>query len=384
MLIFKSALLALLPFLGLVSFSFASDDQQKLVRHYQLDPYDAIALSPSGKVIALSRDKNSKRKKSTVELIDRESGKILGSIKGSWENLSQLSFLPGSDLILFGIYPEGPNNTWRYEQGKILYADTKIYVLDFTSIKSPTVSRIFSGRDKKWSGLSKPAHNDAKLAAYALHPSGKILALGSRSYGASLWDISESGEGKLLSILKSTYGVIAQLVLSLDGHFLAATTEQRSLCIWDIKYPEAPKRIFESNRKMFETAGGIALNHNSKILAVSTSPPPPIPVGPTPYSIRLIRLNDSEHINWNDVIVTDESVGTLVFSQDDRWLAASIGNGIKIWDLLESANRNKPRYEFNQAEGNYSKPIGFTVSPNRLLISTRKGEIQEYELPNGN
>lgn len=165
------------------------------------------------------------------------------------------------------------------------------------------------------------------IAAMAISPDGRILALGERA-GATLWNIDTLAEPRPIgNPLTDFTNTVEQIAFSPDGRLLALTGHP-AMMLWDIAEPARPERLSPKPVGQDSTTAALAFSPDGRTVAVARD--------------RDIALYDAADVT--------KSIGTLdgisqtathlAFSSDGRTLATGGKNpGVLLWDVT---NRTRP------------------------------------------
>lgn len=252
----------------------------KLLQTFKCKPHQTknIAFSPDGKILAAGDDDRK------VKLWEIPSGKLLRTLDSGQYRTDQIAFSPdgkylvsafiisnkflkiweipsGNPLLFFRAHKRGPSDTICIDiafspDGKLLASgadDRKVKIWEIPSGKllhtlnghENYVHKVAFSPDGKF--LASCSHDTklwevssgelkttlverAMVETISFSPDGKLLASACRG-NVSLWQIPS---GKLSRLLKCMEWKILSVAFSLDGKFLAASGESRSVKIFEM------------------------------------------------------------------------------------------------------------------------------------------------------
>ncbi len=179
----------------------------------------ALALSPSGALVALAREDN------TILLRDAASGKPTLTLPGHSSRAQRLAFSPGGG-ILASVAGDNTIKLWDTASGRLL--------------------RTLSG------------HADSVLSV-AFSPNGKSVAVAGSDNTAAIWDVAS---GQLVHALRGHSGTVLSLAFAGDGKFLASASLDYTIKVWELA-SGLPVRTLE----LREAAVAVAFSPDGERLA---------------------------------------------------------------------------------------------------------------------
>ncbi len=184
-----------------------------------------VAFSPdSGTLASGSEDQ-------TVKLWDVQSGKLIRTLTGHTDVIWGLAFSPNGSVVASGSADQTVK-LWDIQSGSLI--------------------------------KSIPAGPDANVA---FGPGGKIFAATGPENTIQLWDTQGQ---HLLKTLKGHTGQVYSLAFSLDEKYMASSSADNTVIIWDRLTPEQ-KPIFTIQAKNPPVIGTLAFSPNGQVLAIGQS-----------------------------------------------------------------------------------------------------------------
>jgi WD40 repeat protein len=297
-------------FIGLnPSFDIEIWDASSGKRSHKFDaPRDwgsALALSPSGALVALAREDN------TILLRVAASGKPTLTLPGH----SSPAFSPGGGILA----SKAGDNTiklWDTASGRLL--------------------RTLSG------------HTDSVLSVAFFSPNGRSVAAAGSDNSVAIWDVAS---GQLVHALRGHSGAVLSLAFTRDGKFLASASLDYTIKVWELA-SELPVRTLE----LREAAVAVAFSPDGERLASA---------GENSLNIWDVTSWDSLR-GWSPHA---GAIGPLMFSPDGksllcahrdgsvvRWNACGAGRDFALaQEVTETLNRQGvkgvPQWQETRATG---------------------------------
>lgn len=234
-------------------------------------PISALAISPNGKLLAAaSEDKN-------VTLWDLATGKYIGCLTGHTDHISGLAWHPSGDFVV--------SAGW----------DTTARVWDAHSLQ-PIIL------------LNSHA---TQVNAVAFNHDGRWLACADSSQSICLWDFATK---KRVHQFKIPDAEIQTIAFSADGKHLACNGD-RIIHLWNPQTGAATTEI--GPRPLAKTS-----------------------VSLSPDGVRLLSNGGGSAVRiWNSAsgqalatLEAEETIQTIAFSPDGKWIAGAMGTRVRLWD----------------------------------------------------
>ncbi|KAG9044474.1 hypothetical protein FS837_008092 [Tulasnella sp. UAMH 9824] len=235
----------------------------------------------------------------TVQLYDREAGKVLATLKGHTKRINHVKLRErdGENTLVVSGSADKTVRVWSHDSasGDFAPASTfKTHKGEITGLDlHPSGKYLAVGSaDKTWSlqsletfqTLFHAAAGNEPYASLALHPDGCLLALGTLSSTIQIYDIrSQSFVASLGSEEAATPFAVNTLSFSENGYHLAAPDGTSSVAIWDLRKQKTVTSInlsttdanatYKINRIRYDPSAqwfGVAGNHDARIIAHKT------------------------------------------------------------------------------------------------------------------
>ena len=242
-----------------------------------------LCYSPDGKVIASSDQQES------VHLFDAGSGKELRGVGEA--NATSYAFAPDSKTIAVA----GQGNT-----------------VQLFDVESGKEQRALVGQPMGQMTL-------------AFLPDGERLAAAGSTNQVQFWDLAT---GKALSPFEGHTGSILGAVMTPDG--------KRIITLWR----DGSVRVWDSARQVREIAAATFRPGDGRCLAISrdgAASPSPVPCSIHAHAVTNAEIHVFELESGKESLkipLGEQACGALAFSADGRRLAASVGGGTRIWEVL--------------------------------------------------
>lgn len=243
------------------------------------DYVQTIAFSPDGSILATGGYLPSP----PIRLWDADTGKLLGTLKGS-EDVVTLAFSPdGTMLASSGEWPDYPIRLWD------------------VATRQP--------RDTRFDNTGSPY-------AISFSPDGKTLVSGGRDNTVRLWDVQT---GELKNRLKGHRDDVNAVIFSQDGEMFASGSDDGTVRLWNVRTGETVATL-KGNTKFPEEIRDLAFSPNGTTLASATTDEIWLWDIDTKQIIRIL-----EGHTWH--------VSALAFSPDGETLASAGWDWtLRLWD----------------------------------------------------
>ena len=154
----------------------------------------------------------------------------------------------------------------------------------------------------------------------AFSPDGRWLASGDLEGAIKLWDVATGGEvrtfsGNYRSVSASPNKIVRSVAFSPDGRWLAAGDYDRNLRLWEVTTGKPVSIVFGGSGTV------VAFSPNGKLLAAGDS------LG----TIRLWEAATGKQVF--SIAAKTDSINSIAFSPDGRWLACGIREGTRLWEV---------------------------------------------------
>ena len=250
---------------------------------------NVLALSPDGKIVASAHDDNS------VRLWNIASSTETATLKGHKERVNTVAFSPDSTMLVSGS------------------ADNAIILWDV-----PNKHR-----------LSTLTGHDGSVRELSFSPDGKILASGGRDGTIRFWDVNTKRE-------KSTFATghtsgIKSVAFTTNDRMLATAADNGTVQIWNLKTRQQlpPPSIAHHERTeamAFSQDATMFASHGAETIVRSDGDGTRTSWKPHSET-RLLVLPTGD-----ELVTLKQDTNSLVFSPDNRILAAADRQGIRLLD----------------------------------------------------
>ncbi len=292
-----------------------------------------LAFTRDGKTLASGSDDDS------IRLWNVETGKPRFTLAGHYFLVTSVDFSRDGKTVVTG-GADYSVRLWNAETGKELRVRTFKGEIDYSSTHVTAVA--FAGDDKT---IAVGLHNGEihlwtpgdrqeferlgtvkRITCMTFAPDGKTLAVGDRGGFVTVWDVTKYQ--KLLELQPDKpqgtrrIDLIGSVAFSPAGKTLAVgfvrdrSNETTGICLWDMPTGKEYREL------QGQKGGSIAFSKDEKLLAWARAD-------------RSILLWDVKAGQQVGVLAGHDSTGvtSLAFSPDEKTLASSTGDGIRIWDL---------------------------------------------------
>ena len=192
-----------------------------------------------------------------IRLEDANSGKILNTLHGHTDRVTQLTFSPDGTLLVSSAHFQDPLHLWDVTTGKLLKTLTKNPrfwgFLKFSNNGKTLACQTLENSIEIWDvatqtlratigeKLESPIPHGSNIHAVAFSSDSKRIAVANYKGEIEIWDVNTGAE--LFSFQKGhTYG-LRELAFSQNSDILAAG-QGNSIQLWDVdNFTQLPKRI---------------------------------------------------------------------------------------------------------------------------------------------
>lgn len=292
------------------------------------NPINAIAVSPSGKLIAVARY-------GEVELRSPSDFAVTRTLAAHKGNVNALVFsADGNSLFAAGGQP-------------VMAGEVREY-----NVADGSVARTLQG------------HKDA-VYSMALSPDGKVLATGSYDQKIKLWDLES---GKEIKTLSGHNGCVYHLAFRPDGKILASASADRTVKLWDVASGERRDTLTQSQKELF----ALAFSPDGKHLVA----------GGTDNRIRLWSISEAAAENTDPILDSkfahEGAILSLVFSADGKTLVSSADDKtVKIWESTGMKERM-----LLEKQSDWAPAIAF-ANDGRIVVGRLDGSLSSYDVATG-
>jgi eukaryotic-like serine/threonine-protein kinase len=317
-----------------------SSDGRKLAVTLATDPLNIkICVIPSGEVVreitvrspcALAWDPNGSTlaaasQDARIYLYDTETGRQTGVLADHTAEGIFVNFQPAGSLLASNGW-DGKLRIWRHQTGEMLLSLSAGGAMEFRrdglrfaamAAYGPVVFQVADGREYR-SLVQSPVRRRDHFLCSALHPNGRLLAVGTTS-GVGFWDIDRD-----VSVASLPIGQTQSLLFEPSGDLL--TMGRTGLARWPVrKDPADSNSLRVGPPDLLSTTKGERISHSrdGRILARCQDYASPI-------------VLDFEHPGSSIRLGPQSDVRYIAVSPDGRWAATGSHNsrdGVKVWSL---------------------------------------------------
>jgi WD40 repeat protein len=342
------------------------------------DEIYTLAFSPGGHWLATGSADHS------IRLLDMASPDPLANprvLRGHTDAVNSLVFSPGGEWLASG------------------GADHTIRLWDMTAIDPAADPGVLRGHDDQVSSLS-------------FSPDGLWLASASRDNSSRIWRMDLPSPAGNPNVLVGHTGAVSALSISADGHWLATGSVDHTTQLYDLHFG-IPPQGYLTLRKQTGAITALAFSPNEKILATAgvdtnillwdltvpdASENPRVLAGHAQNLTSLAFSLDGRYLASGDVggnvrlwdmslgnsastgqdlgVDPDHDVTALAFDPGGKWLAASSGFKIRLWNLqdFQAAPLNLERHEGRVTE------LAFSPDGHFLATGSLDGTVRIWDL----
>lgn len=231
-----------------------------------------VAISPNDARLTLSGGVDK-----TARLFNRQTGKVVATVKGHKKPVAAVDFVPNADVLLTasldGTVRFFNGQDGKYTAGSIVEAHGGAAVADACAHPSGGFA-LSSSAEGSWSltdieSASVLVGGDgfeaAASQAIRCHPDGVLLGVGSDDGMARIWDVTQPGSGVQMELSGHT-GPVSSLAFSENGYHMATASEDGTVRVWDLRKPKT-LHTFE----LGAPASAVAFDSSGKYIATGAA-----------------------------------------------------------------------------------------------------------------
>jgi serine/threonine protein kinase/WD40 repeat protein/Tfp pilus assembly protein PilF len=373
----------------------------KVVREISPPAGCTLAWAPDGSTLAAACEDT------RIYSYDAQTGRQTGVLVDHRSQGMIAAFQPGGSLLASNGW-DGKLRIWRLRTGEMLLSlspaggamDFRRDGLQFASQApngAPVLFQVADGREFR-SLVRSPARRQDYVLSSAIHPNGRLLAVGMSS-GVGFWDIDRD-----VAVGSLPIGTTRSLLFEPSGDLV--TMGRTGLARWPV-HPghDDPDSIRVGPPDLLMTTNGenIAGSRDGRILAFCQNYASPIVIDRDrpkarirlePHAdVRYITVSPDGHLaatgsHNNRVGIAVWSLPDVrcvkrfpnaglyakpLFSPDGRWLATNMGNEVRLWTVGEW--REGPRFE--------GGALCFSPDGRLLAIAQQAGSVGLVEAETG-
>jgi WD40 repeat protein len=216
----------------------AAIDVENLESKYSIpvraNPYSDVVFSPDGKLFALAS-------KQEVVLYDTETGKLIRTLRGHSNNVSDIAISPDSETLVSISAEDGTVRIWELETGKLI-KELGEDIGPVTSVTyTPDGKMLITGAIgidrtiKFWDAETFKLINTSEqqpgyIYSVSVTPDDQKLVAGVRNF-VKVWDLST---GKEILSLKGPQLELNKVAVSPDNRLVATANREGTIMIIDI------------------------------------------------------------------------------------------------------------------------------------------------------
>ncbi|KAF8640523.1 hypothetical protein AX17_000185 [Amanita inopinata Kibby_2008] len=265
-----------------------------------------------------------------VQLYDRNTDKVLASLKGHTKKINQVAFREreGDITLLMSAGADKIAKVWSHDDASGEYipkTTIRTHKGEITGLAVHPTSTILamSSADKTYSmhdlttfnSIFHSAPSEDAFSSLAIHPDGTLLALGTPASSIQIYDIRSGAIAATLAPPNSTPFSVHTLSFSENGYHLLAPDSLSSIAIWDLRKQKTAHSIalgddFKINKVLYDVS--------AQFLGVAGS-----------SGVRVFA-----HKSWDELLrLEDGDVADFVFGDQGKEIWGASGREVKIWGL---------------------------------------------------
>jgi len=207
---------------------------------------------------------------SNVVVCDRQSGKIVDTLKAHRKKVTDVKFLAGNQIV--SASADSTAVVWGHSEGRytarhtfsahsgevtaLAVHPTNDYLVTASADKSWAFHDLATGRTR-----NKSEGNSA-YAALAFHPDGKMLGACTADKVVKMIDVKS---GVVPATLDGHKGNLTSLAFSENGYYLATGDDQGAIKLWDLRKVVSFKTIEDS---AIGSVGALSFDNSGSYLSV--------------------------------------------------------------------------------------------------------------------
>lgn len=289
--------------------------------------------SPAG-ITALAVSKNNSHfltggNDKVVQLYDRESDKVLASLKGHQKKISHVAFreVDGAPTLLLSGGADKIAKAWSHDEasGEYKAAGTiRTHKGEITGVVVHPTSTLLalSSSDRTYSlhdlntfqQVYQSPESDEPFTSLGIHPDGTLVAVGTPASTIQVYDIRSGAIAATLTPPESVPFTVNTLSFSENGYHLLAPNSLSSVAIWDLRKPKIATSIqlgegFKTHKVLYDSS--------AQLLGVAGS-----------EGVRVFA-----HKSWEELVRLEEAgdVVGLAWGAGGKEIWGVSGRDVRIW-----------------------------------------------------
>lgn len=265
-----------------------------------------------------------------VQLYDRESDKVLASLKGHTKKINQVAFREkeGEPTLLLSAGADKIAKVWSYDEPSSEYvpkSTIRSHKGDVTGLGvHPTSTYLtLSSTDKTFSvhdlstfaQIFRSVPGEEALTSLSIHPDGTLVAFGTPGSSIQIYDIRAGALAASLSA-DSTPFAVNSLSFSENGYHLAAPSSSSTVAIWDLR---KQKKATDISLGDDFNVHKVRYDFSAQYLAVAGS------LGGRIFANK----------SWDELLRLEEGgdMSDIVFGPEGKEIWGTTGREVRIWGL---------------------------------------------------